>query len=212
MNKYLIALSCMLALTACGNKLDANLENLTSGMNTYLSKKGDLCLGKNTWPIDVTQREMDAGARNAVQMPVLEKVGLVKSSVASVDVKDADTGLSSTIKVMRYDLTDEGKKYYLTRETHVLKAQPGINVQQGDFCAAKLTLDKIVGWELQKTDPARPEAVVTYTYKVTAAPWTANADVQKVLPMVARIVHGAGIEQLKETFRKTDQGWVSVDL
>ena len=47
----------------------------TRAMNTYLEKRGDLCLAKSSWPIDVTQHEIDIGARNAVQMPVLERLG-----------------------------------------------------------------------------------------------------------------------------------------
>jgi hypothetical protein len=212
MNKCLIGIVCILVCAACSKKPDANLENLTVGMNAYLSKKGDLCLGKTTWPINVTQREMDAGSRNAVQMPVLEKVGLVKSSVAMVDLKDPEAGTSTAVKVTRYDLTEDGKKYYLTKETRGLASDGAGKGPQGDFCAAKLTLDKIVGWEERKADSGRRETLVTYTYKVDAAPWARDAEVQKVLPMVARIVRGAGVEQLTESFRMSDQGWVAVDL
>jgi hypothetical protein len=211
MNKFLVAFFSMLALGACSKKSDANLENMTAGMHAYLAKRGDLCLAKSNWPIDVTQREFDAGARNAVQMPVLEKIGLVKSSEALTALKDADTGSSASIKVKRYDLTDAGRKYYLTREMRG-QAADGHGKAQGDFCVAKLSLDKVVGWEAGSAGQGVNEAVVTYTYKVDAAPWTGDPEVQKVLPMVARIVRGAGFEQLKETFRKTDQGWVAVDL
>ena len=78
---------------------------------------------------------------------------------------------------------------------------------QGDFCAAKLSLDKVVSWDLQQR-----HAVVTYTYKVDAAPWTRDSELQKVFPMVAGVVRGAGTATLQETFTLTDKGWIAVDL
>ena len=88
----------------------------------------------------------------------------------------------------------------------------GTQIQQGDFCAAKLTLDKVVKWDEIKSNDGQKKAVVTYTYKVDAAPWTRDADVQKVFPVVARIVNGAGTEQLQETLKMTDQGWVANEM
>jgi len=212
MNKLIIGTLCILALGACSKKSDATLENFTVGMNAYLAKRGDLCLAKYTWPIDVTQHEMDVGGRNALQMPVLEKVGLVRSSVASVEMKDADSGISATIKVKRYDLTEAGKKYYLTKAMRSAASDGTIKAQPGDFCAARLSLDKVVEWKRLKTQNDGEEAVVTYTYKIAAAPWTQDAEVQKVFPMVTRIVRGAGVVQLQETFRMTEHGWVATNL
>lgn len=180
-------------LAGCGQQQpEADLSNLTAAMNAYLAKKGDLCLGKNKWPIDVPQREAGTRARNAVQMPVLERVGLVSASTAKVeDAKEA-----GEIMVTRYALTDEGKKYFHVREA-----------QDGDFCAAHLTLDKIVGWEARKDAKDPSAVVVTYTYRIDAAPWTGDADVQKAFPMVDRVVRGAGTMQLKQNFRRTESGW-----
>ena len=207
-------ISCILftvaALSACNSKTDLNKENLTTGMEAYLAKRGDLCLAKNVWPIDVTQREIDAGGRNAIQMPILEKMGLVSYSVATV--RATADGVSADIKVRRYDLTDEGKKYYLHKEMRSIKSDGDVKFQQGDLCAAKLTLDKVVGWEVSKTSGNEKMVVVNYTYKADAAPWTKDVDVQHVFPMVDRIVKGAGTMQLQESFKLTPDGWVAVDL
>jgi hypothetical protein len=133
-----VSVASLALLAGCGpQQPEANLQNLTVAMNAYLAKKGDLCLGKTQWPIDVPQREVGTRARNAVQMPVLEHAGLVSASAAKVE--DAREGEQPTeIAVTRYVLTEEGKKYVHTRET------------QPDFCAARLTLDKVVGWEALK--------------------------------------------------------------
>ena len=152
-------------LAGCGpQQPEANLQNLTAAMNAYLAKKGDLCLGKTQWPIDVPQREAGTRSRNAVQMPVLEHIGLVSASTAKV--RETTEGEEpAEIAVTRYALTDEGKKYFHAREP------------QGDFCAAHLTLDRIVGWEAAKDASA---VAVTYTYRIDAAPWTGDADAQRV--------------------------------
>ncbi|WP_019655044.1 hypothetical protein [Variovorax atrisoli] len=187
------------ALAGCGPKPpEADLQNLTAAMNAYLAKKGDLCLGKTRWPIDVPQREAGTRARNALQMPVLERLGLVSASKATVkDDKEQEAG---EIEVTRYALTEEGRKYFIDREP------------QGDFCAAHLTLDKVVGWEAPKDAKEPSEVVVTYTYRIDAAPWIGDAEVQRVFPMVDRVVRGAGTMQLKQSFRRTDTGWVPAQI
>jgi hypothetical protein len=191
-----VALAALAMLTGCGpQQPEANLQNLTAAMNAYLAKKGDLCLGKRQWPIDVPQREAGTRSRNAVQMPVLEHVGLVSASAAKVqDTRESE--LPTEIAVTRYALTEEGKKYFHARDT------------QADFCAAHLTLDKVVGWQARKHENNASAVVVTYTYKIDAAPWTGDADVQKAFPMMDRVVRGAGTMQLKQNFKRTQTGWV----
>jgi hypothetical protein len=213
-------LAALLALGACGKSDEPTQADIAGAMNTYLAKRGDLCLAKTRWPIDVAEREIEAGGRNAIQMPVLEKLGLVTMNVAEIDKLD-DDGISHHMKVRRYALTDAGRKFYIVRE---MRSRDGRKATEGDFCAAKLTLDKIVGWS---RDPAPQAAarqaaasaptevrqmVVTYTYKVDPAPWTRDAEAQKAFPVVAGVLRGAGKAELNETVRLTDRGWVAVDL
>jgi hypothetical protein len=200
-----LTLAGTLALGACSKPTDASADNFTAAMNTYLAQRGDLCVGKNKWPIDVTEHEMETGARDAVQMPVLEKLGLVSASVAEIDVKDEDDVLHH-MKVRRYALTDAGNKFYLTRDT----VRPdGTKAPEGNFCAARLSLDKVLHWTSM---PNGKQMVVTYTYKADPAPWMKDPAAQKVFPVVAGVLRGAGHAELTETFRLTDTGWVAVDL
>jgi hypothetical protein len=113
---------------------------------------------------------------------------------------------------MRYELTDEGKKYYLTKSMDRKTSDGRVQNFAGDFCAAKLSLDKVAGWEPPKKEDGKLHTVVTYTFNVDAAPWTANPDVQKVFPMVAYVVQGAKKVQLKEGFVLTPDGWQAVDI
>lgn len=197
---------CVLALGACTSADAPSDAVFGTAVRGYLAQHGDLCLGKKRWPIDVTQHEIDVGGRNARQMPVLERLGLVNSAVAEVDVDDE--GTLHHMKVRRFDLTDAGHKYYLTRASG-----SGTAAVQGDFCAGHLSLDRVVGWKLEPPGEGRAQrAVVSYTYTIDPAPWTADAEVQRVFPVVAGVVHGAGTAQLEESFLRTKDGWVPADL
>jgi hypothetical protein len=204
--RLLIALTIATTIAACSRSNEPNASELAAAMNTYLAERGQLCLGKAAWPIDLTQHEIDVGARNALQMPVLERLGLVTSSVADITVDDE--GTLHPMQVRRYVLTDAGRTYYLPRSTaHASNA----TAPTRDFCAAHLSLDRIVGWDLHR-DGSAPVAVVRYTYRVEAAPWTHDAEIQKVFPMVAGVVMGEGKAELQESFTLTSAGWVAVDL
>jgi len=201
MKIFFLALT-LTGLAACGGRTEANRDSFTAAVNVYLDKRGDLCLGKYDWPIEVSAQEIQAGGRNAVQLPVLEKLGVVRSTALSAD--DHPQQGAAPLVVRRYELTETGKKYYLTREAGGTHAHPA------DFCAAKLSLDKIIGWEIHKIG-AQSEAVVTYTYRVDAAPWAQDADAQRVFPTVARVLSGAGKAQLREAFTLTGDGWAAKD-
>lgn len=201
------SLLAVIALAGCARSSEPSADQFAAGLTAYLAQRGDLCLAKTDWPIDLTQHEIDSGARNALQLPVLERLRLVSSTVAEVDVKD-DQEVPHHMKVRRYALTDSGRQFFITRE----QPRPdGGKERRGDFCAAKLSLDKVVRWDLTGTGKDRV-AVVSYTYQVQAAPWTADAELRKVFPVVANVIQGAGSAQLQERFRQTETGWVAVDL
>lgn len=200
--RLLLGALTVAGLAACTQAPETTADSFHAPMQDYLAKRGDLCLAKTAWPIDVTQHEIDVGARNARQMPVLERLGLASSSVADIDVDDE--GTPHHLKVRRFELTEAGRKYYI--------AHDGAGGARQDFCAARLSLDRVVGFDLRSTANGRQQAVVSYTYRVDPAPWTEDAEIRKVFPMVATVVQGAGSAQLQETFAQTDKGWVAVDL
>ncbi len=207
-----VLLSASFALAACHDKAAqksaakaATTETFTHGMLDYLALRGNLCLGKQ-FPLDVSEGAQRSGARDALQMPVLEGVGLVTSTDATGTLQTEDG--SVPVKVRRYELTDTGRLYYLMRP---VPGQSGAHAMRGDLCAVKLTLDTVVGFELSPAAKP-PSAVVTYTYRVQPAPWTSIADVQRVFPAVTNVISGAGSAQLKEGFTLTDAGWVANEL
>ncbi len=186
-------------LAACSNSpSDPSTANFEQAMNTYLAARGDLCINRGAWPVDITREEAQQGSRNTVQMPVLEKLGLVQSSIV------ADT------QARRYELTDAGRQYYLPRAPHQRDA--GHAVADHDFCAAHLTLKRVVRWEPPSSAAVGAHTVVSYTYDVSPAPWTADAEARRAFPMVDRVLRGAGVVQLQEPMVLTPRGWEAQDL
>jgi hypothetical protein len=168
----------------------------------YLAKQGQLCLGKFDWPIDVSQQDIQENARDAVQMPVLEKLGLVTSTVTETQRLGIDDNAVHTVAVKRYELTKAGRKSYVEKDISRGQVQ-----HHKDLCAAKLTLDKIVRWE--PTDVVG-QGMVFYTYHVTAVPWALSADALKVFPMIDKIVKGEGTLQLSQRMQLSKEGWTAV--
>jgi len=206
------ALLALTLMAGCGpNKRELNQSNLTQAMNDYLGTRGDLCLAKNSWPVVVTEAESKAGSRNALQMPVLERLGLVEG-VDAMAAQTGEDGAVTQVHARRYTLTAEGKKYYLARPSRKTATGNRFAEADHDFCAAHLSLDKVVGWEPSATPGAKNEAVVTYTYKVKPAPWTADGALRTVFPMVDAVIRGAGRMQLKETVVLGANGWEARDL
>ena len=171
--------------------LEAFLNTLTdedqlqiAALNAYLAKQGDVCLGKVDWPIDVGQHDFQQNARDAIQMPVLEKLGLVTSKVTEKE----------SVPVKRYALTKVGLQSYLA--------------PRKDLCAATITLDQVVRWEEGPQSPLR-QGTIYYTYHVSPASWMRSTDAQKVFPMVDKVIKGEGTLQLAQQLQLTREGWIA---
>ena len=176
-------------------------ENFEAGLRTFLANGNDqLCLAMYDWPIDLTEAEAGANARHAVQLPVFEKLGLAKSTIVSVP-KSADNPDGA---IKRYALTDEGRKYY---KPHAHTGRDG-TAHQNDFCVAQISLDHVDSWDLDKQHSA---ATVSYSYHIAPAPWMQDADARRVLPMVAKVIAGAGGGlKMRQGFTLNDKGWVAI--
>lgn len=203
--RMLAVLAALSLLPACDRndaRAAATNENFKAALEEFLATRGDVCLALFDWPIDLTPSEAGAGSRHAVQFPVFEKLGLVASSMVAV----AKTAENPQGVVKRYALTDEGRKYY---KPHAYTSRGGAE-HPNDFCVAQIKLDKVESWQLDQHDARHPSAVVSYSYRVEPAPWLQDADAQRVLPMVARVINGAeGHLQLRQGFTLGEHGWVA---
>jgi len=179
-------------------------EAFEAGLRTFLADGHDqLCLGMYDWPMDLTEAEAGANSRHAVQLPVFEKLGLATSTIVSVP-KSAENPDGA---IKRYALTDEGRKYY---KPHAYTSRDGA-AHQNDFCVARLSLEKVEGWQLDTHDAKHAAATVSYTYRIEPAPWMKDPDAMRVLPMVAKVIKGAGGGlQMHQGFTLGQQGWVPV--
>jgi hypothetical protein len=205
--RRLFLLACGLsAAFGCRTKVDPTRAAFENGLRAYLDRRGDLCVAHPRWPIDVP-----AGAErtaDAVQLPVLERLGLVTSTTIQVR---AD-GAATPFQARRYRLTDAGHRLYLDRDTRLPAAPEDARApQRADLCFVKLTLDKVTRWELQK-EGATSTALVSYTYHVDAPPVARDPRLGQVFPAVARVLAGAGKAELVEGFTLTLGGWIANEL
>ncbi|MES2129330.1 MAG: cytochrome c peroxidase, partial [Pseudomonadota bacterium] len=172
-----------------------NEATMAQALRNYLGKQGDLCVGKFEWPIDVAPGDAEAGSRDAVQLPVLERLGLVAATSGSVQRKDG-----ALVPVQRYALTEMGKRYYVRRPMTTLTPDGKPIVREGDLCVGKLQLDKVMAW-------AQASSTVSYTYRLDVAPWMQDPAARKVFPMVDYIVQGQGKLKMEQRLRLADGQW-----
>ncbi len=219
--RWLIAGALLLAGAACAKKnpahepdADAQRAEITrdsfrAGLEEYLHMRGDLCVDKPRWPIDVAPLDLQRGSRDARQLPVLARLGVVAGHAVSVRSKE-DPQAAPRV-VTRYELTALGRQSFIDR--HTRKAvDPNDEEAQPDFCLARLSLADIVRWELRPNDKAPTGATVSYTYAVEAPAWARDPEAERVFPAVGRVIEGARHATLTEDFTLTSTGWVANEL
>jgi hypothetical protein len=195
-----------LLLVACGSKNDVNEKNLSEATNAHLVKKGHLCLGIATkWPVDLQDSDRGPGIVRGSEMAALEKAGLVRSHEAETEF----TPLSGTnpvkAKVLRYELTDDGKKFY--QEKEVLGAVGEKDIR-GDICFGQQALDSVIKTEGPITVGDRKEITLYYTYKIeNLADWAKDPGIQRAFPGIVSTINGVGKTTLNQNLILTDQGW-----
>ena len=208
-----MALMVLALLAACHSKEAQlpNRDNFTAAVNDYLAQRGNLCLAKYDWPIAVTEADRQARSLDSQQMPALETLGLVTGKDASVTRKSA-SGATAVLPAREYALTAEGQKYYL--HVPVVVATPTEHVTHpADFCVARLTLDRLFGWEKPQTINGRSVTSVLFSYRIVdPAPWLRTPDARRAFPMAIRSIDNAGVLQLRLGVHLTPDGWVADEL
>ncbi|MFZ0737961.1 MAG: hypothetical protein WBL70_03915 [Candidatus Acidiferrales bacterium] len=196
----------VLLLIGCASNKDANEKNFSEALNSYLAKKGQLCLGiPSTWPVDLNEAERRSGMGTAAEMAALEKAGLVRSHEAEIEYTPPLSSRPVRSKVLRYDLTDNGKTFYREKGRLGLGGNKQV---QGDLCYGQQALDKIVKWEGPTAAGESKQASVFYTYRIeNLAEWAKNADIQRVFPGIVSTIDGAGKTVMNQALTLTSQGW-----
>jgi hypothetical protein len=196
----------VLVLVSCASKNYANEKNFSQALNAYLAQKGELCLGSpSAWPVDLNQAGRRGGIGRAAEMAALEKAGLVRSHETETEYTPPLGSHPVKVKVLRYELTEDGKKFYRARKPVPLV---GTNGTAGDLCYGQQRLDKIVKWEGPATVGDSKEATVFYTYQITnLAEWANDPEIQKVFPGILSTIKGAGKIQMNQALTLTSKGW-----
>ena len=204
-------LACTLTVAAAcraqtESKTDPTRAAFERGLQAYLARRGNLCVGRPRWPIDVPAGT--EGTADAVQLPVLEQLGLVTSTVIQV----RSGGVATPFQARRYRLTSAGHQLYLDRDSGRPAAPDDARApERADLCFATVTLDKVVRWEIQKEGPATT-ALVGYAYHAAAPAVARDPRLGRVFPAVARLLAGDGKAELVEGFTLTSSGWTANEL
>ena len=195
-----------LLLFGCGSKNDANEKNLSDATNASLVKKGQLCLGIATkWPVDLQDSDRGTGSVKGSEMATLEKIGLVRSQETQTEVTPLSGARPVKVKVLRYELTDDGKKFYQEKDAPGLIGQ---KESRGDICFGQQALDTVIKTEGPITIGDRKEMTLYYTYKIAnLADWAKSPDVQSTFPGIVSTINGAGKTTLNQNLILTDHGW-----
>lgn len=194
------------SLAGCDNEQArfANRDNFTATTNDYLAQRGHVCLAKYEWPITVAAGSHEADAQ---QMPVLEKLGLVAGKDVVATAKDT----TATVPAREYALTDAGRKYYLQVPV-VIRTTTQTLTYPADFCAATLSLDRLIGWDPPQTRDGRTATSLLFTYRIAPEPWAGAPEVLQAFPLLARAIQREGTMQVRLGVHLTRRGWVADEL
>ncbi len=198
----LLSLTAFLLLGGCSSEKKPSTANFTNAINQYLAKHGQECtFFAQTFPIDVLASELKDESGTPAQMMALEKAGLVRGSdtTAVIHGMMGALGASAPRPVRRYELTDQGRKYF--------QVKPGTVGQSSAFCYGQKQVNSIVKWDEPTTQDRTSVTEVTYTYKLQQiAEWAKQPDVKQVFPAIKATVDQAGTNQIIEV-HLTNKGW-----
>ena len=195
-----IFVAALLLLTACSDIKKPSDANFTKAINQYLAKHGQACTSiGQMFPVDVPISDQNDQYGIGSQMAALEQAGLVHSS-NTVAAAPSVLRPGAPRPVKRYELTDEGKKYF--------RLAPGIFGKTGSFCYGQKTVDSIVKWTEPMTVGAYSQSEVTYTYKLLdLADWAERPDVQRMFSDIRGTISGASKTDQIAGLQLTNKGW-----
>jgi hypothetical protein len=207
-------------------------RELTSAVKHYLSDHGDLCVGKFAWPRVVTQQDQAAHTNDAVQLPVLERLGLVESTEVSAPAtakpaswtpsaaeattdaaapgSPSESPPAAAETATRYSLTAKGQRYYLQKRRITLGSHDQPVEHDKDLCVARLSLDKVVKWSPPEEVHGHRETTVHYTYHVKSADWMTDPQARQVFPVVDRIIRNQDNMLMSVAVALQDGKWMPV--
>lgn len=189
-----VALSALLALSACNSPKDASKENFGAVIQASLDKEKPLCLYvlsvkfPHSLPLKHAEKNPDAK-----QLRALEKAGLLVSSEREIEYRNFWDMKAKTQKIpgLVFEVSDEGKKY----------------LSDNRFCTGKWKLTTVDNF----TEPAQMmgETISRVNFRremVDAASWAASKELAQTFPGAFRSVDGE--QKAQAVLVLANDGWV----
>lgn len=207
MHKVLVMLAPALLLVGCSSKTDPSESNFNKAISAYLEKKGQLCVARERWPVDLTageiRNELPQYPGQPSRMAALERAGLVASSQQEVPVKNWFGKSDGKQTVTRYVLTEKGKSFFKPNESRGDDSQVS-----GELCYGRKAVDKIVKWDEPISFQGYQETSVKYQYRIEdLAGWAKDEKLQALYPAIKSSIEHAGSELQSHGVHLTNLGW-----
>ena len=205
MRKTILLISTVfVTLGGCNNEKMPSAANFAKAIDQYLANHGQVCaLVDQAFPANVTLPEQKQQTGIGPQAVALEQAGLVHGNNTTAVVHgfmDALSGPTAPQPVRRYELTDEGRKYF--RQTLV-----GLG-QAGEFCYGQKSVDSIVKWTEPAATGPYTQSEVTYSYKiVNLAAWAQQPKIQQAFPDIRSTLQDASKPDQIAGLVLTNKGW-----
>jgi hypothetical protein len=165
----------------------------------FLDDKGGYCLGKPDWPRLVTDADRHRHRPDALQMPVLERLGVVSGAPVSSDS-------TNTL----YSLTDAGRRFDVVYPAASVPATMPAPPRRGDLCVARLRVLEVTKWTPVQMADGNATTMVSYTYEIDkAAPWAENPDFRRVFPVVAEILSSGNQLEMMLPLKWNGHAWAA---
>lgn len=226
---WLASVLILSGLLGCSNKPETpeaaakqdaaeKTEKFASAINSYLSKKNDLCLGLHHWPVKVSEADLQLtdvfpdGV--AGQMAALERAGVVSASETQTRaLASSDLG---NIKAKKYQLTDFGKKFLVETEIESVSSfDDNKKLIKSDICYGKKVLDQVIKQKKPigsgSNQDDEQQTVVRYMYKIdNLAEWVKNPDIKTAFPSIEQRFKESS-QTYTVALKLTSSGWAPIE-
>ena len=200
-----LAVVLLLVSTGCSGDLkEANEKNFGQAAQLWLNQEFPVCVVHGNFPL--FPREMDIRGEDKT-LQAMARVGLVTETPA--EVEDIFGGKKQSV---RYELTEEGKKYYFPDRVETLGGD-----KLGGLCFGKGKLESVENFTTPTQFMGVQGSRVTFTYRITDIPdWAQNGPVADVLSSKREFkeILASGQTPIRKTqgFIQTEKGWVHEKL
>lgn len=190
-------------LSGCNGSRKPGKANFRQPINAYFDKNGRVCIPiVQKFPIDLAVSDLNDRYGITPELAALEEAGLVHSFSTTAAIKgmmDALRGPSKPQTVKRYELTDQGKKYF--------QQYPTLFGQAEGFCYGQERVGSIVKWDEPTTQGEYSATSVTYTYKIgELASWARLPEIERAFPIIKTTIDQSNTDQVAG-LHLTSKGW-----